>query len=53
LPWSALGAAVAGIGPILAARKNIQRERRITSLRLAKSLTWNLSKIAHRQPDFR
>jgi len=53
LPWKAIGAAVTGIGPILKARANIQCERKITALRLAKSLTWNVSKIAHRQLDHR
>ncbi|MGN6423396.1 MAG: glycosyltransferase family 2 protein [Asticcacaulis sp.] len=53
LPWSALSAAITGVGPILAARKNIQRARRITSLRLAKSLTWNLGKITRRAIDHR
>lgn len=53
LPWQAIGAAINGIRPILKARRLIQRNRKITALRLAKSLTWKLSKIAARKLDHR
>ncbi len=51
--WRALFDALKGIGPILKSRKMIQSARQITALRLAKSLTWNLKKIATRAIDHR
>ncbi len=49
----ALGDAVAGMGPILAARKIIMKSKRIEALRLAALLTWNPAKIARRELDHR
>ncbi|MBW8882021.1 MAG: glycosyltransferase family 2 protein, partial [Asticcacaulis sp.] len=46
--WPAIGAALAGMGPILRSRKKIMESRRITALRLAKFLTWNPVKIVNR-----
>ena len=51
--WKALRDAVKGMGPILLQRKIIQRGRTIGTLRLGKSLTWTLRKIAHRSLDHR
>ena len=53
LVWKALGDALAGMGPILSQRGLIQRTRQIGTLRLGKSLTWNLQKIANRALDHR
>ena len=49
----ALRDALQGLRPILEHRKLIQKARQIGSLRLAKSLTWNLLKIASRDIDHR
>ena len=49
----ALGDAWKGMGPIFSQRKLIQKVRKIGSLRLAKSLTWNPMKIARRGLDHR
>ena len=51
--WPALMAAIAGLEPILRSRKQITASRRISALRLAKSLTWNAVKIATRAIDHR
>ncbi|EGF92241.1 glycosyl transferase family 2 family protein [Asticcacaulis biprosthecium C19] len=51
--WTAIFDALGGMVPILRSRNKIQRERRITALRLAKSLTWNPLKIATRAVDHR
>ena len=53
LVWGALRDALKGMGPILSHRKIIQRSRKIGTLRLGKSLTWNLRKIARRSLDHR
>ncbi|WP_443749107.1 glycosyltransferase family 2 protein [Asticcacaulis solisilvae] len=50
LVWRALGDACKGMGPILRSRTQIQRERQIGALRLAKVLTWNPLKIIRRSP---
>ena len=50
LVWKALGDALKGMGPILRSRTQIQRERQIGALRLAKVLTWNPLKIIRRSP---
>ena len=51
--WQGLLAAVSGMGPILRERKSIQDGRQISTLRLAKSLTWNPLKILSRTMDHR
>jgi len=51
--WKALGDALSGLGPILAARKIIMKSKRIEALRLAALLTWNPAKIARRALDHR
>ncbi|MGA9657560.1 MAG: glycosyltransferase family 2 protein [Asticcacaulis sp.] len=51
--WRALRDAIVNIRPVLLQRKKIQAARRISSLRLAKSLTWNPVKIALRALDNR
>ena len=51
--WKALGDALLGLGPILAARKIIMKSKRIEALRLAALLTWNPAKIARRAMDHR
>ncbi len=51
--WKALGDALSGLGPILAARKIIMKSKRIEALRLAALLTWNPAKIARRAMDHR
>lgn len=51
--WRAIGEAFGGMGPILRTRKTIQAARRISTLRLAKVLTWNPVKIARRDIDHR
>ena len=51
--WTALGGAIAGLGPILADRKIIMKSKRIEALRLAALLTWNPAKIARRALDLR
>lgn len=48
LVWRAIGDAFKGMGPILRTRTQIQRERQIGALRLAKVLTWNPMKIIRR-----
>lgn len=53
LVFRALRDAWQGLRPILEHRKLIQKTRQIGSLRLAKSLTWNLLKIARRDIDHR
>ena len=53
LVFRALRDAGQGLRPILEHRKLIQKTRQIGSLRLAKSLTWNLLKIARRDIDHR
>jgi hypothetical protein len=53
LVFRALRDAWQGLRPILEHRKLIQKTRQIGSLRLAKSLTWNLLKIASRDIDHR
>jgi N-acetylglucosaminyl-diphospho-decaprenol L-rhamnosyltransferase len=53
LVWKALRDSYRGLRPILEQRKIIQRDRKITALRLAKSLTWNVLKIASRSIDHR
>lgn len=50
LVWRALADALEGMGPILRTRTQIQRERQIGALRLAKVLTWNPLKIVRRSP---
>ncbi|HTM80151.1 glycosyltransferase family 2 protein [Asticcacaulis sp.] len=49
LVFRALRDAFQGLRPIFEHRKLIQKTRQIGSLRLAKSLTWNLQKILTRQ----
>ena len=51
--YKALGDAISGMGPILAARKIIMKTKRIEALRLAALLTWNPAKIARRDLDHR
>ncbi|ESQ74834.1 glycosyltransferase family 2 protein [Asticcacaulis sp. AC402] len=51
--WVAIWEGIVGLGPILRSRKIIQHERRLSALRLAKSLTWNPVKIATRAIDHR
>lgn len=51
--WSALWASLNGMGPIWAARENVQKSRTISALRLAKFLTWNPVKIVRRDIDHR
>ena len=53
LVFPALRDGLLGLRPILMDRKLIQKTRQISSLRLAKSLTWNLLKIANRAIDHR
>lgn len=53
LVFHALRDAWQGLRPILEHRKLIQKTRQIGSLRLAKSLTWNLLKIVRRSIDHR
>ena len=53
LVFRALRDGLMGLRPILMDRKLIQKTRQISSLRLAKSLTWNLLKIANRAIDHR
>lgn len=53
LVFRALRDAFWSLRPILEHRKLIQKTRQIGSLRLAKSLTWNLLKIVHRSIDHR
>ncbi len=50
LVWRALGDALKGMGPILRSRTQIQHNREIGALRLAKVLTWNPLKIIRRSP---
>lgn len=53
LVFRALRDGFRSLRPILEHRKLIQKTRQIGSLRLAKSLTWNLLKIARRDIDHR
>ncbi|CAL4866082.1 hypothetical protein MMA231_00320 [Asticcacaulis sp. MM231] len=53
LVFRALRDSVLGLRPILVDRKLIQKTRQIGPLRLAKSLTWSLVKIATRAIDHR
>jgi N-acetylglucosaminyl-diphospho-decaprenol L-rhamnosyltransferase len=53
LVFHALRDGIQGLRPILEQRKLIQKTRQIGSLRLAKSLTWNVLKIATRAVDHR
>ena len=51
--WPALWASLKGMGSALAAREKVQSQKVISSLRLAKVLTWNPVTIARRDIDHR
>jgi len=53
IAWSAVFAALKGLGPMVQQRKLIQKTRQKGALRLAKSLTWNPRIIARRGLDHR
>lgn len=53
IAWSALAAAIKGIGPIVQLRKKVQKARRLSVLRLASRLTWNPLTILKRGLDHR
>lgn len=49
----AMGAAIAGIGPILTSRRKVQAARRVSAWRIARAMTWNPNDLRGRRPVIR
>lgn len=51
--WAGVGAALAGLGPVLRARQRVQRARRATSGALARIISWRPGALLARAPIVR
>ena len=51
--WKGFREALLGIGPIITARRNVQKSRRASTLSIAAALTWNPFAVLRRSPPIR
>lgn len=51
--WSGLKAGLRGLGPVLKDRKTVQSRRKLSSLQIARAMSWNWSLLRQRKADIK